>query len=71
MEHYWDEGYGYLYGYNDEHVGGTVYTGRHSYIQSIKWEDFIKSPSLYLDITTEIRDDLDRYNISKLVTVEE
>jgi len=55
----------------DEHVGGTVYTGRHSYIQSIKWEDFIKSSTLYLDITTEIRDDLDRYNISKLVTVEE
>ena len=23
MEHYWDEGYGYLYGYNNEHVGGT------------------------------------------------
>ena len=22
MEHYWDEGYGYLYGYNNEHVGG-------------------------------------------------
>ncbi|MEC8537654.1 MAG: DUF4856 domain-containing protein [Bacteroidota bacterium] len=23
MEHYWDEGYGYLYGYNNEHVGGS------------------------------------------------
>ena len=23
MEHYWDEGYGYLYGYNDSHVGGS------------------------------------------------
>ena len=23
MEHYWDEGFGYLYGYNNEHVGGT------------------------------------------------
>ncbi len=23
MEHYWDEGYGYLYGYNNLHVGGT------------------------------------------------
>jgi len=23
MEHYWDEGYGYLYGYNNEHVGGA------------------------------------------------
>ena len=23
MEHYWDEGYGYLYGYNNMHVGGT------------------------------------------------
>ena len=23
LEHYWDEGYGYLYGYNNEHVGGS------------------------------------------------
>ena len=23
MEHYWDEGFGYLYGYNNEHVGGS------------------------------------------------
>ena len=23
MEHYWDEGYGYLYGYNNLHIGGT------------------------------------------------
>ena len=23
MEHYWDEGYGYLYGYNNLHVGGS------------------------------------------------
>ena len=23
MEHYWDEGFGYLYGYNDEHVNGS------------------------------------------------
>lgn len=23
MEHYWDEGYGYLYGYNDTHLGGS------------------------------------------------
>jgi len=23
MEHYWDEGYGYLYGYNNSHVGGS------------------------------------------------
>ena len=23
MEHYWDEGYGYLYGYNNLHVGGN------------------------------------------------
>tara|TARA_Y100000994_G_C15702959_1_gene446006 strand:+ start:376 stop:1593 length:1218 start_codon:yes stop_codon:yes gene_type:complete len=22
MEHYWDEGFGYLYGYNNQHVGG-------------------------------------------------
>ncbi|EOV0103706.1 TIR domain-containing protein [Vibrio vulnificus] len=55
----------------DDHTGGTVYTGRHSYIQSIKWEDFIKNPTLYLDIATEIKDDLESYNISKLVTVEE
>jgi hypothetical protein len=23
MEHYWDEGYGYLYGYNNQHVNGS------------------------------------------------
>ena len=23
MEHYWDEGYGYLYGYNNLHIGGS------------------------------------------------
>ncbi len=51
----------------DGHTGSTVYTGRHSYMQSVKWSDFIISPSKYLDIAVEIKEDIDSYEISKVV----
>jgi len=51
----------------NDHTGGTVYKGRHSYIQSVKWENFKSAPSLYFDIAVEIKEDIDSYNISKVV----
>lgn len=32
-----------------QHSQSTVYIGGHSYIESVKWEDFMKNPTTYLD----------------------
>lgn len=45
--------------------GSTIYHGDTSYIQSIKWEDFILVPNFYLDKAIEIRDNKENYNIIK------
>lgn len=47
--------------------GSLIYHGDYSYIQSIKWEDFIINPSKYLDKAIEIRDKKDDYNITKSI----
>ena len=44
-----------------------VYSGYSSYIQSIKWEDFILSPSKFIDKAIELRDKKDDFKITKTI----
>lgn len=45
--------------------GNKIYSEDCSYIQSVKWEDFIKNPSRYIDKAIELRDKKDEFNIIK------
>lgn len=52
----------------DSHAdGGLPYSGFPSYIDSVKWCDFILSPNTYLDIAYSINARLDDYNLTKLL----
>ncbi len=44
------------------HVGG-----HHSYIHQVKWEDFIRDPSSYIDIAEARKEKVDDYNLKKRV----
>ena len=44
-----------------------VYSGDSSYIQSIKWVDFILSPSKFIDKAIELRDKKDDFEITKTI----
>ena len=50
-----------------QHPPETVYTGHSSYIYSVKWCDFIDDKEKYLEITEEIRDSKDDYDLVKTV----
>lgn len=45
--------------------GDWVYSGDSSYIQSIKWDDFIKNTTKYVDKAIELRDKMDEFEITK------
>jgi hypothetical protein len=45
--------------------GSIVYHGDYSYIQSVKWEDFKDFHNTHLDKALAIRDNMDKYNITK------
>lgn len=47
--------------------GSWVYSGDSSYIQSVKWSDFISNPSKYIDKAIELRDKKDDFNIVKTI----
>jgi len=47
--------------------GSWVYSGDCSYIQSLKWEDFIKSPGFYIDKSIDLRDRKDEFEIIKTI----
>jgi len=51
----------------DQHSSSPVYTGDHSYIESVKWKDFIKNPSTYLDNATRKREIIEDFDISKML----
>lgn len=51
----------------DNHGGQKVYLGYSSYIYSVKWMDFKIDAGKYLDIADQINDDIDNYNITKIV----
>lgn len=45
--------------------GSYVYTGDASYIQSIKWEDFILKPSTFIDKAIELRNRKEEFELRK------
>ena len=45
--------------------GRWIYYGDHSYINSVKWDAFIKSPSTYIDKAIELRDRKDEFELIK------
>lgn len=47
--------------------GSWVYSGDSSYIQSVKWSDFIANPKKYIDKAIELRDKKDDFNIVKTI----
>ena len=47
--------------------GSWVYSGDSSYIQSVKWSEFISNPSKYIDKAIELRDKKDNFNIVKTI----
>lgn len=47
--------------------GSTLYHGHSSYIETVKWSDFIGSINHYLDIAAGINGNIDSYNIVKSV----
>ena len=49
------------------HYGNPVFTGRYSYIDSVKWEDFLRDKEKYLETALDRREKIDDYNITKTV----
>jgi hypothetical protein len=47
--------------------GLTVYSNESSYIKSVKWSDFVKSPQEYIKMAIEIKKNIDDYEITKEV----
>lgn len=45
--------------------GSWVYSGDYSYIQSVKWNDFIENPNKYIEKAIELRDRKDEFEITK------
>lgn len=45
--------------------GSWVYSGDSSYIQSVKWVDFVGNPSKYIDKAIELRDRKDEFELRK------
>ena len=45
--------------------GNTLYYGYSSYIQSVKWEDFIGDYKKHIDVATSIFDNRANYDIKK------
>ncbi len=50
---------------NECNDGSTIWYGDCSYIQSVKWDDFIGDMQLYIDKAYEIQDNIDNYEICK------
>lgn len=45
--------------------GKWIYNGDYSYIDSVKWEDFIGNPSKYIDKAIELRDRKEEFELRK------
>lgn len=45
----------------------TVFMGNESYIQSVKWDDFMANPNFYIDTALQIRENWNDYDIVKQV----
>lgn len=45
--------------------GSWIYSGDSSYIQSVKWVDFVDNPTKYIDKAIELRDRKDEFELRK------
>jgi hypothetical protein len=54
-------------GCNNHSNGNPIYTGEFSYIRSIKWSDFIKDIDAHIQVSLNIKDNIEQYNICKEV----
>jgi hypothetical protein len=45
--------------------GKWIYSGNYSYIDSVKWEDFIVNPTKYIDKAIELRDRKEEFELRK------
>jgi hypothetical protein len=45
--------------------GKWIYSGDYSYIDSVKWEDFIEDPTKYIDKAIELRDRKEEFELKK------
>lgn len=48
----------------------TVFVGDESYIQSVKWVDFMKDPNFHIEKSLQIKNNWDKYDIVKQVSQE-
>lgn len=51
----------------DNHSGSKAYQGYSSFIHSVKWDDFVDDVNKYIDISLDIRDNIDSYDIIKSI----
>ena len=49
------------------HIGNKPFKGYSSFIHSVKWEDFCKTPNIYIETATSIRQNIDQYELTKSV----
>lgn len=47
--------------------GWNIYSGEHSYIKPVRWDDFILAPTSYVEISLAIKENADLYDIQKEV----
>jgi hypothetical protein len=47
--------------------GSTIYSGYHSYIYSVRWDDFINNINQYIEVALMIWRNRNEYNITKSV----
>lgn len=52
---------------NNCESNSKIYYGESSYIASVKWGDFIGNPNKYIDAAYKRQDNLDDYEIDKVV----
>lgn len=48
-------------------TGSTIWYGEFSYIKAVKWSDFIRNYSTYIESACERQDNIDDYEICKEV----
>lgn len=52
---------------NPQHAASYHIGSDHSYIHQVKWDDFIKDPSRYIDIAEARKEKVENYNLKKRV----
>jgi hypothetical protein len=45
--------------------GSKIYEGSASYIESVKWKNFVADPNKYIGVALEIRKNINEYEIKK------